>query len=77
MPTPQMSCMQVREVLGHSEEVKQRCSQSFSQRKLAENCCEQVRYNEAEVLKKIIRMPEGLLQHNSKKVAGFRELFSS
>lgn len=69
-----MSCVQVREVLAHSEEPKPRCSQSLSQRTLAEQCCQQLRFSEAEVLKQIIRMPEGLLRQNCKKVAGFREV---
>lgn len=74
MPTPQMSCVQVREVLSHSEEPKTRCSQSLSQRRLAEQCCQQLRFSEADVLRKIIRMPEGMLRQNCKKVAGYREV---
>jgi hypothetical protein len=57
MPTPQMSCIQVREIISESEEVKLRCQNFTKKKQMIERHCEDIRYNEVEILKNIMRVP--------------------
>jgi hypothetical protein len=72
-----MSCIQVREILSETEDVKMRCSHFAKKRQMIEKHCEEIRYSEADVLKNIMRVPEGLLKSNIKKLAEYRDISSS
>lgn len=76
MPTPQMSCIQVREVISETEDVKIRCQNFAKKRQIIEKQCEEIRYSEVDVLKKIVRVPEGLLKSNIQKLAEYRDISS-
>lgn len=61
-------------MLSETDDVKLRCSNYGRKRQMIEKQCEEVRYGEAEVLKNITRVPDGLLKSNIRKLAEYRDI---
>ena len=51
-----------------------RCQNFAKKRELVDKYCEEIRYSEAEMLKNIMRVPDGLLKSNKKKLAEYRDI---
>lgn len=74
MPTPQMSCIQLQEIIKESQQSAPNSPKAQQKRQMFDSHCEQRRFSEAEVLKNIMKLPEGLLRHNARRVAGYRNV---
>lgn len=62
----------MREVIRESQRTGKRCSMAQRKSLLVDEHCQQRRFKEAEILKNIVKLPEGMLKHNERRVAGYR-----
>jgi hypothetical protein len=74
MPTPQMSCVQMREIIKETHHVGPKCPNARRKRQLVDEHCQKQRFREAEVLKNITKLPEGMLKDNERRLAGYKDI---